>query len=80
MIDSAPQIPRLYNRYYEIPRNPSSAFMEEISLRAIRGMSDDAVRDAVELMQMFSFLHRDGLSEEIFHQAWTGLWNRDYSE
>jgi hypothetical protein len=43
-------------------------------------MSDVAVQDAVELMQMFSFLHRDGLSEEIFHQAWTGLWNRDYSE
>jgi hypothetical protein len=29
MIDSAPQIPRLYNRYYEIPRNPSSVFTEE---------------------------------------------------
>jgi hypothetical protein len=80
MIDSVPQIPRLYNRYYEIPHNPSSAFTEEISLWAIRGMSGDAVQDAVELMQMFSFLHRDGLSEKIFHQACTGLWNRDYSD
>jgi hypothetical protein len=35
-------------------------------------MSDDAVQDAVELMRMFSFLHRDRLSEEIFHQTWTG--------
>jgi hypothetical protein len=28
IIDSAPQIPRFHNRYYEIPRNPSSAFTE----------------------------------------------------
>jgi len=73
VIDSAPQIPRLYNRPYEIPRNPNSAFTEEISLWAIRRMLDGTVQDAVELMQMFSFLHRDGLSEEIFRQSWTGV-------
>src|ERR1700733_13506500 len=28
MLDSAPQNPRFYNRYYEIPRNPSSAFTQ----------------------------------------------------
>jgi len=36
-------------------------------------MLDGTVQDAVELMQMFSFLHRDGLSEEIFRQSWTGV-------
>jgi hypothetical protein len=80
MIDSAPQIPRLYNRYYEIPHNPSSAFTEEISLRAIRGMLSDAVQDVVELMWMFSFLHCSRLSEKIFHRGCTRLWNRDYSD
>ena len=28
MLDPAPQNPRFYNRYYEIPRNPSSAFTQ----------------------------------------------------
>src|SRR5271170_6139344 len=27
--DSAPEVPRFHNRYYEIPRNPSSAFTEQ---------------------------------------------------
>jgi tetratricopeptide (TPR) repeat protein len=47
----------------------------EISLRAIEAMSGDGAKDAVELLQMFGFLHHDGISEEIFHRAWTGLWN-----
>src|ERR1700734_3291429 len=28
ILDSAPEVPRFYNRYYEIPRNPSSTFTE----------------------------------------------------
>jgi tetratricopeptide (TPR) repeat protein len=45
----------------------------EISLRAIEGMPGDAAKDAVKLLQMFSFLHHDGISEEMFYRAWTGL-------
>jgi tetratricopeptide (TPR) repeat protein len=52
----------------------------EISLRAIEGMSGDTAKDAVELLQMFSFLHHDGISEEIFYRAWTGLWNGEHSD
>jgi hypothetical protein len=37
-------------------------------------MLDGAVQDTMELTQMLSFLH-DGIPEEIFHQAWTGLWD-----
>jgi hypothetical protein len=51
----------------------------EISLRAIEGMSGDAAKDAVKLLQMFSFLHHDGISEEMFHRAWTGLWDGEHS-
>jgi tetratricopeptide (TPR) repeat protein len=51
----------------------------EISLRAIEGMSGDAAKDAVKLLQMFSFLHHDGISEEMFHRAWIGLWSREHS-
>jgi hypothetical protein len=47
----------------------------EISLWTIRRMSDDAAQDAVKLTQMLSFLHHDGIPEEIFYQAWTGLWD-----
>jgi hypothetical protein len=38
-------------------------------------MSDDAIQNTMELMQILSFLHHDGIPEEIFHQAWTGLWD-----
>jgi hypothetical protein len=48
----------------------------EISLRMIRGISDDAIQNAMELMQILRFLHHDGILE-IFHQAWTDLWHRD---
>ena len=32
-----------------------------------RDISDDAVQDAVELVEMLSFLQLDGILEEIFH-------------
>ena len=52
----------------------------EISLRAIEAMSDTAAEDAMELLQMFSFLHHEGISEEMFRRAWTNLWNEDHSD
>ena len=45
----------------------------EISLRMIAEMSTADAHDAVEILQMFSFLHHNGISEEIFHQAWKNL-------
>ena len=42
----------------------------EVSLRMIEEMSSEAGRDAIELLQIFSFLHHDGISEEMFHRAW----------
>jgi hypothetical protein len=52
----------------------------EISLRMIAEMSSADAHDAVEILQMFSFLHHSGISEEIFHQAWKNLWSQQYSE
>ena len=52
----------------------------EISLRMIAEMSTTDAHDAVEILQMFSFLHYDGISEEIFQQAWKNLWNQPCSE
>jgi hypothetical protein len=45
----------------------------EISLRMIEENGGEAARDAIELLHIFSFLHHDGISEEIFHQAWENL-------
>jgi tetratricopeptide (TPR) repeat protein len=45
----------------------------EISLRMIEEKGGEAARDAIELLQIFSFLHHDGISEEIFHRAWENL-------
>ncbi len=45
----------------------------EISLKMIEEMSSEAGRDAIELLQIFSFLHHDGISEEIFYRAWKTL-------
>jgi tetratricopeptide (TPR) repeat protein len=52
----------------------------EISLGAIEAMSDAAAGDAMELLQMFGFLHHEGISEEIFRRAWTNLWNEGHSD
>lgn len=45
----------------------------EVSLKMIEEMSSEAGRDAVELLQIFSFLHHEGISEEIFYRAWKTL-------
>ena len=52
----------------------------EISLRVIEATSDAAAENAIELLQMFSFLHYEGISEEIFRRAWTSLWNETHSD
>lgn len=35
----------------------------------IEEVSSEDGREAMKLLQIFSFLHHDGISEEIFHQA-----------
>lgn len=52
----------------------------EVSLRMIEDSSTEAGRDAIELLQMFSFFHFDRISEEILHQAWKNLQNNVYPE
>ena len=47
----------------------------EVSRRMIEEMSNEAGQDALELLRMFSFLHYEGISEEIFCQAWRRLHN-----
>jgi tetratricopeptide (TPR) repeat protein len=51
----------------------------EISLRVIGKKSSDFARDAVELLQIFSFLHYEGISEEIFREAWRNMKEKDPS-
>jgi endonuclease V-like protein UPF0215 family len=49
----------------------------EVSLRSIEGKSSDFAHDAVELLQIFSFLHYEGISEEIFREAWRNVKGKD---
>ena len=52
----------------------------EVSLRMIEDLSTEAGRDAIELLQMFSFFHFDGISEEVLHRAWRNLQDNIYPE
>ncbi|KAF6238805.1 hypothetical protein HO173_003312 [Letharia columbiana] len=45
----------------------------EVSLKIIEEISSEAGQDAIELLQIFSYLHHDGISEEIFYRAWKTL-------
>ena len=45
----------------------------EVSRRMIKEMSSEAGEDALTLLQMFSLLHYEGISEELFYRAWHGL-------
>ncbi|KAI4122619.1 MAG: hypothetical protein LQ338_005713 [Usnochroma carphineum] len=45
----------------------------EVSRQMIEEMSSEAGRDALELLQVFSFFHYEGIPEEIFYRAWCGL-------
>ena len=42
----------------------------EMSIEAIEKMHDATSQNAIELIQIFCFLHYDGITEEIFEQAW----------
>ena len=42
----------------------------EVSVNIIEGMSSEVASHALELLRLFSFLHFDGISEEIFRQIW----------
>jgi tetratricopeptide (TPR) repeat protein len=46
----------------------------------IKNKGGEAARDAIELLQIFSFFHYDGISEEIFRRAWENLQGGWYSE
>ena len=52
----------------------------EVSLKMIEEMSSEDGQDAIDLLQTFSFLHHDGISEEIFQRAWKGLQSDPPSE
>jgi hypothetical protein len=45
----------------------------EISLSMIRAISEPASSDALELLQVFGFMHYDGIPETIFHLAWESV-------
>lgn len=51
----------------------------EVSWKMIEEMSSEAGRDAIELLKIFSFLHHDGISEEMFHRAWKHMWSGECS-
>ncbi|RDL41952.1 Uncharacterized protein BP5553_01931 [Venustampulla echinocandica] len=42
----------------------------EVSVNMIEGMGNEVASHALELLRLFSFFHFDGISEEIFRQAW----------
>ena len=52
----------------------------EVSRQMIEEMSSEAGQDALELLQIFSFLHYEGISEEIFSQAYHTLRNDRQSD
>ena len=47
----------------------------EVSRQMIKERSTEAGQDALDLLKVFSFLHHEGISEEIFSQAFTNLHN-----
>ncbi|KAI4161334.1 MAG: hypothetical protein LQ342_005001 [Letrouitia transgressa] len=51
----------------------------EVSRQTIEEMSSEVGRDALELLKIFSFLHYEGISEEIFFRAWYTLRNHRQS-
>ena len=48
----------------------------EISIEAIEKRRDETSHNAMELLQIFSFLHYDGITEDIFEQAWRNNYRR----
>ncbi len=52
----------------------------EVSRQMIEEMSSEAGEDALELLQIFSFLHYEGISEETFSRAYHNLRNQKQSD
>lgn len=48
----------------------------EISIEGIEKMYDETAHNAIELIRIFCFLHYEGISEEIFEQAWRNNLNK----
>jgi hypothetical protein len=42
----------------------------EVSINMIERMGSEVASHALELLRLFSFLHFDGISEDIFQEAW----------
>lgn len=51
----------------------------EISLERIKQLSSDAANLAMDLLHIFSFLHYEGIPEDMFHKAWKALQSEDHS-
>jgi tetratricopeptide (TPR) repeat protein len=45
----------------------------EVSVNLIESMGSEAAGHALELLRLFSFLHFDGISEQIFEEAWVNM-------
>lgn len=52
----------------------------EVSRQMIEEMSTEAGQDALALLRIFSFLHYEGISEEIFDRVWRGLYKNRQSD
>ncbi|MCJ1255882.1 Kinesin light chain 3 [Lignoscripta atroalba] len=52
----------------------------EVSVNMIKGLSNEAAKNAIELLQFFSFLHFDGIPKVILEKAWTNMQMRQSSE
>lgn len=49
----------------------------EVSIEAILKMGDKTSHNAIELIRMVSYLHYDGITEDIFEQAWSNSYKRE---
>jgi hypothetical protein len=52
----------------------------EVSVNIIEGMGSEVASHALELLRLFSFLHFDGISEEIFRQVWVNTAGKPSSD
>src|SRR5436309_12808390 len=52
----------------------------EISVEKITTMSNETARNAIEILKLFSFLHFDGISEQILKETWVNTPKWIYSE
>lgn len=48
----------------------------EVSIERITGLSNETAKNAIELLNFFSVLHFEGISEQILEKAWKNSHNR----